>query len=144
VVLVIPVVLEPTPIQSTLLGFASAAIWFVFAVDYVTWLYLALDRWRFVRTHGLDLAVVLVPMLRPLRALRAVRVLRLLRLASAGVSKSSATPLTYIDPAVGEWTPVRILARVLFPLPFSASSACTSPRRISRQQASAMTGPNCL
>lgn len=48
----------------------------LFAVEYVLKLYLAPDRWRMVRTHVFDLALILLPFLRPLRAARALRVLR--------------------------------------------------------------------
>ena len=52
--------------------------WAAFAVDYVVRLVLAHDRARFVRTHLLDLAVVVLPMLRPLRLLRLITVLSVL------------------------------------------------------------------
>jgi voltage-gated potassium channel len=48
-------------------------IWALFAVDYGTRLALSADRPAFVRTHVFDLAVVLLPFLRPLRVLRALR-----------------------------------------------------------------------
>lgn len=67
------------PWQRTALTAVSAAIWVVFTVDYTARLYLALNRWHFIRTHPLDLLVILLPLLRPLRALR------LLRLARVGV-----------------------------------------------------------
>lgn len=57
-------------------------LWAVFAFEYFGLLYLAPDRWRMVRTHVLDLIVVLVPFLRPLRFLR---VLRLVAIAGRGV-----------------------------------------------------------
>ena len=44
--------------------------WGVFAVDYFVRLSLATDRWRWFRKHLLDLAVILLPFLRPLRLLR--------------------------------------------------------------------------
>ena len=57
-------------------------------VDYGAWLYLSPRRWEFVRTHVLDLIVVLVRMLRPLRVLR---LLRLVSLASVlGVANRRA------------------------------------------------------
>jgi hypothetical protein len=39
-------------------------VWACFAVDYVTRLLLSLRKGRFVRTHKLDLLMVLLPMLR--------------------------------------------------------------------------------
>jgi voltage-gated potassium channel len=57
--------------------------WAGFAVDYVVRLGLAGDRRRFVRRNLLDLAVVVLPLLRPLRLLRLVRVLEVLNRAAA-------------------------------------------------------------
>jgi voltage-gated potassium channel len=54
---------------------ANIAIWLVFLVDYVVRLYLSPERWRFVRTHVVDLLVVSVPFLRPLRLLRLFAIL---------------------------------------------------------------------
>jgi len=75
-VLLAPLLTALEPWQRTALTVVSAAIWAVFAVDYAARLYLAHDRWRFARTHPLDLLVILLPMLRPLRALRLLRLLR--------------------------------------------------------------------
>lgn len=52
----------------------NATIWAAFALEYLWLLRLSPDRGRFVRTHVLDLVIVLLPMLRPLRALRLLRV----------------------------------------------------------------------
>ncbi len=52
---------------------SNTVIWAAFAVEYLWLLRLAPDRGRFVRTHLLDLFIVLLPMLRPLRALRVLR-----------------------------------------------------------------------
>jgi voltage-gated potassium channel len=85
-VLVIPLV---RPVHGAVAMFFYAAddlIWVLFGVDYAVRLYLAPERRRFVRTHLVDLAVVLLPFLRPLRAVRAVRglgQLRTLRLLQA-------------------------------------------------------------
>jgi voltage-gated potassium channel len=60
--------LPPSAVQS-----ANTVQWFtwaVFAVDYVVRLNLARDRRYFVRHNPLDLAAVLLPLLRPLRLLR--------------------------------------------------------------------------
>jgi hypothetical protein len=58
-------------------------IWALFAVDYGVRLGLVPDRPTFVRTHLFDLAVVVLPFLRPLRALRGLGELRALRLLQA-------------------------------------------------------------
>ncbi|MGW1767270.1 potassium channel family protein [Streptomyces sp. NPDC002073] len=52
-------------------------VWAAFALDYLVRMGLAEDRRRFVRTHWLDLAAVLLPMLQPLRLLRLVSTLML-------------------------------------------------------------------
>jgi voltage-gated potassium channel len=56
------------------------SLWAAFAVEYLALLLTAPDRRHFVRTHVVDLAVVVLPVLRPLRLVRSVRLLRLLRL----------------------------------------------------------------
>lgn len=55
--------------------------WAVFAIDYGTRLVLAPDRWRFFRTNLLDLAVVVLPFLRPLRLIRLLALLSILNRA---------------------------------------------------------------
>ncbi|MQS07263.1 two pore domain potassium channel family protein [Streptomyces sp. IF17] len=52
-------------------------IWGVFAVDYLARLVLSEHRWRFVRRHPLDLAAVILPLLRQIRLLRLVSTLLL-------------------------------------------------------------------
>ena len=69
VVLVVPMVADLPPAGGTAFTVADVAIWAAFAVDYVARPYLAPARWRFVRSHLLDLLVLVVPFLRPLRAL---------------------------------------------------------------------------
>lgn len=54
------------------------AVWAVFAADYAIRLGIAPDRWRFVKSHLLDLAVVLLPVLRPLRLVRLLALLSIL------------------------------------------------------------------
>jgi voltage-gated potassium channel len=51
---------------------ATLLTWAVFTADYAARLYLADDRKRWFRTHLVDLAIVLLPLLRPLRLLRLV------------------------------------------------------------------------
>jgi voltage-gated potassium channel len=76
VVLVLPLLADLPQGARIAVTLANVGIWAVFAVDYLARLYLALDRRRYVRTHVLDLVIVVLPMLRPLRALRILRVLR--------------------------------------------------------------------
>lgn len=89
--LMIPVLLVPLvrPLHGAVavsFDVADYVIWALFAGDYATRFWLVPNRPRFVRTHLFDLAVVLLPFLRPLRALRALRglgQLRALRLLQA-------------------------------------------------------------
>lgn len=75
-VLLAPLLVTVGPTTRTVLTVVSALIWVVFTADYVIRLYLAPERWRFVRTHPLDLLIIVLPFLRPLRALRLLRLLR--------------------------------------------------------------------
>lgn len=68
--------LGPTPRAAT--AVVTGLVWAAFLVDYVARLMLTRDRWQFVRTHLLDLAVVVLPMFRPLRLLRLLTVLTVL------------------------------------------------------------------
>jgi voltage-gated potassium channel len=86
-ILVVPIVAR---LPSTLVGTFDAVdyvVWAVFAVDYGTRFYLAPSRRRFFTHHLVDLAVIVLPMLRPLRALRLFRLLNVLR---AGLVLTSA------------------------------------------------------
>ena len=48
-------------------------VWACFAVDYIARLLLSIGKIRFVRTHKLDLLMVLLPMLRLLRVFLVLR-----------------------------------------------------------------------
>ena len=61
------VIAEPTGRISEIV---IAATWVVFLADYAVNLVLAKSRWRWFFTHLLDLAIVVLPMLRPSRLLR--------------------------------------------------------------------------
>lgn len=54
------------------------AAWAVFALDYFARLWLSRDRGEFLRSNVFDLAVVMLPILRPLRLLRLVTLLHVL------------------------------------------------------------------
>ena len=64
----------------------SWSIWAAFVLEYVWLLYLAPSRWQMVRTHKLDLFIVLFPLLRPLRFLRILR----LSTAASGLGRAVA------------------------------------------------------
>ena len=63
---------------ATLLEVVLTGVWVVFGLDYVVRISLAQRRWRFVYTHLVDLAILLLPMLRQLRALRVITVISVL------------------------------------------------------------------
>jgi voltage-gated potassium channel len=76
IVLIIPLVMHvPHNVSETLL-FIDFAVWACFVIEYVVKLYLVPDRRYFFRHHLLDLAVVIVPFLRPLRAARLTALFR--------------------------------------------------------------------
>lgn len=74
--LLLPYAVQLTPAQSRALRVVDVVVWVAFAVDYLVRLALAARRWEFVRSHPLDLVVLLLPLLRPLRALHLLRLLR--------------------------------------------------------------------
>ncbi|MDG4824953.1 potassium channel family protein [Asanoa sp. WMMD1127] len=57
---------------------ANLVIWGLFWLDYLVRFVLSPDRRRFIRTHLFDLAVLVLPVLRPLRMLRLVTALLVL------------------------------------------------------------------
>ncbi len=62
----------------------TVTTWLLFALDYIARLALSVDRWQFVRTNLLDLAVIALPLLRPLRLLRLVMLLNVLNRRAGG------------------------------------------------------------
>ena len=73
----------PTPWTTAFRGVTWVA-WAMFVVDYTVRLYLSRHRGRFVGGNLLDLAVVVLPLLRPLRLLRLVTLLHVLNRHLAG------------------------------------------------------------
>ncbi|MEV0356802.1 ion channel [Nocardia sp. NPDC050697] len=60
-----------SPHLDTWLARVDLVIWAAFAGDFLVRIALSRDRWRFLRTHPLELLIVLVPPFRPLRLVRA-------------------------------------------------------------------------
>ncbi|MFJ5550565.1 potassium channel family protein [Streptomyces sp. NPDC093225] len=74
----VPIVLpDASPALHRACTHAEWVVWGAFAFDYLARLGLAADRRVFVRTHWLDLAAVVLPMVQPLRLLRLVATLML-------------------------------------------------------------------
>jgi len=99
-VLVVPLMVDLPPAACTAFTAADIAIWSAFAVDYGARLYLAPARWRFVRSHPLDLLVLVVPFLKPLRAVLLLRLARLGVVTGAAQSRAQrslhATAAVYV------------------------------------------------
>jgi voltage-gated potassium channel len=70
---------------------ANIAIWIGFGVDYLVRLTLAPSKRRLLRTHILDLVVLILPLLRPLRALRVVTALARMNRASLSFRGQTTT-----------------------------------------------------
>jgi voltage-gated potassium channel len=62
----------------------SWSVWAAFAVDFAARLWLADQRASYARSHWYDVALVVVPMLRPLRLLRLLALARVLNRSATG------------------------------------------------------------
>jgi voltage-gated potassium channel len=70
------------PDDGSLASIAEVVLWLtwaIFAIDYVARFSIAEDRWRWFYRHLLDLAIVVLPMLRPLRLMRFLTVLAIIQ-----------------------------------------------------------------
>jgi len=82
-------------------GGLNWAIWVAFAVELVVMLAVVPDKWRWLRSHPLEVVIVLLTppflpsSLQALRALRVLRLLRLLRLAQLARRTFSLDGLRY-------------------------------------------------
>lgn len=68
--------------------------WGLFALDYAARLIITEDRWHWFYRHLLDLAIVVLPMLRPLRLMRFLTVLALLNRAAGTRLRGKVTIYT--------------------------------------------------
>jgi voltage-gated potassium channel len=66
------------PVGRTVLEVVLTGTWVIFGLDYLVRIALARRRWRYVRTHLLDLVILALPMFRQLRALRIITVISVL------------------------------------------------------------------
>lgn len=78
-------VLDPTlaPDVRTVLEAASWSVWVAFALDFAARLYLADERTHYARSHWYDVALIVLPVLRPLRLLRLLALARVLSRTAA-------------------------------------------------------------
>lgn len=72
------IIARPDGFVSALCELILYATWAAFVVDYLTRLVITENRWRWFYRHLLDLAIVVLPMLRPLRLMRFLTVLALI------------------------------------------------------------------
>ena len=79
--LVLPLVVELSSATETTFVALEWFIWAAFAVEYGIRLYLAPQKWPFIKRNKVDLLVILIPFLRPLRVMRSARGLRVFRAA---------------------------------------------------------------
>lgn len=69
-------------------GIAESIIWVtwaIFAVDYFIRVVIAENRWKWFYRHLIDLAIVVLPMLRPLRLMRFLTVIALVQRSAGGI-----------------------------------------------------------
>jgi voltage-gated potassium channel len=91
-IIVLPFIVELSPEADLSFDVASGFIWAMFVLEYVGLLYLAPRRGHMVRTHLLDLVVIVVPMLRPFRLLRLSRLLALVGRAITALQRINDRP----------------------------------------------------
>ncbi|WP_036371476.1 MULTISPECIES: potassium channel family protein [Mycolicibacterium] len=72
---------QPAGVAAAAVRVSMAVAWLMFAVDYVVRLNLAGNRWSWFYRHLFDLAIVVLPLLRPLRLLRLVTLVAVLQRA---------------------------------------------------------------
>jgi len=69
----------------TLLEALSWTVWVAFAADFAVRLFLATERRHYARQHWYDVALIVLPMLRPLRLLRLLALARVLNRSATGI-----------------------------------------------------------
>lgn len=79
-------VLDPRldPDLRTILELASWTVWTAFVIDFAARLYMSDDRRGYGLSHWYDVALIVLPMLRPLRLLRLLAFARILNRSAAG------------------------------------------------------------
>ena len=78
VVYAVQVLAQPTGTADVACEVVLTGVWVLFGLDYAVRIALARRRWRFVGTHLVDLAILLLPMFRQLRALRVITIISVL------------------------------------------------------------------
>jgi voltage-gated potassium channel len=70
--------MDPPPLWQTVLNVSQWALWAVFIADFAYRARLSERPWHYIATHPFDVAILILPMLRPFRALRVFAAARLL------------------------------------------------------------------
>ncbi|WP_422744834.1 potassium channel family protein [Mycobacterium sp. WMMD1722] len=78
----VEVLARPQGAAAVAVGVITATAWVLFVLDYLGRLILAPNRWRWFYRHLFDLAIVVLPVLRPLRLLRLVTLIAVLQRAA--------------------------------------------------------------
>jgi voltage-gated potassium channel len=88
--LLAPVFFNFPPALRNLFVFFEWLLWLVFAAEYATRWYIAIDRMTFVKHNVVDLAVVVLPMVPALRALRLARLGRIAVVGARVIDQSDS------------------------------------------------------
>ena len=72
VIIVLPFADSISGHARTILEQLDVVIWIIFAIDYFGKLFISNNRRHFIRTHIFELAIVVLPVIRPLRLLRLI------------------------------------------------------------------------
>jgi len=83
-VLIVPILRPVNGSVAAAVSFIDYSVWALFALEYLTKIYLAPDRWRFVRGHISDLIIVAIPFFRPARLARITQLGRVALLVERG------------------------------------------------------------
>ncbi len=96
----VQVLAAPGETVNTLLDIAIFLSWACFAIDYVVRLAITPDRWNWFWHHLPDLAIVILPMLRPLRLLRLLILITVLQKALGGAIRGRVVIYTAASAAL--------------------------------------------
>ncbi|GAA1694537.1 potassium channel family protein [Microbacterium sediminicola] len=90
----VKIIYQPTGAVDAASEVVLWATWALFALDYIVRLTITEQRWRWFYRHLLDLAIVVLPMLRPLRLMRFLTVLALLNRGAGNRLRGKVTIYT--------------------------------------------------
>src|SRR5690242_20023105 len=91
---------QPHGVAAQVVRVLTGLCWGAFAVDYAVRLWLAPNRWRWFRRHLLDLAIVVLPLIRPLRVVRLVILIKVLQKAVGNAIRGRVVIYTFAGAAL--------------------------------------------